>query len=67
MNRYDVMLFLLAAILIFTGNNHLHGGVKGFNRVLWKGEEYRSESEPIEFRPGEKYVQQINYKFSLLE
>lgn len=27
------------------GGNHLHGGVKGFNRVLWKGEVFRSENE----------------------
>lgn len=27
------------------GKNHLHGGVKGFNKVLWKGEMYSNESE----------------------
>jgi len=24
------------------GNNHLHGGLKGFNKVLWKGEEIKN-------------------------
>lgn len=27
------------------GYNHLHGGVKGFNKVLWKGEEISNENE----------------------
>ena len=27
------------------GANHLHGGVKGFNRVLWKGKQYHNENE----------------------
>ena len=27
------------------GHNHLHGGVKGFNKVLWKGEEFENENE----------------------
>ncbi len=26
------------------GKNHLHGGVKGFNKVLWKGEIFSSDS-----------------------
>jgi aldose 1-epimerase len=25
------------------GENHLHGGVKGFNKVLWKGEQFESK------------------------
>lgn len=27
------------------GKNHLHGGVKGFNKALWKGEEFQNENE----------------------
>lgn len=27
------------------GKNHLHGGVKGFNKVLWKGKSYANDSE----------------------
>lgn len=27
------------------GRNHLHGGVVGFNKVLWKGKEFNSGSE----------------------
>ncbi len=27
------------------GNNSLHGGVKGFNKVLWKGKSYSSDTE----------------------
>lgn len=27
------------------GNNHLHGGVKGFNKALWTGSEFTKESE----------------------
>ena len=27
------------------GNNHLHGGVKGFNKVLWTGKEFSRDKE----------------------
>lgn len=27
------------------GKNHLHGGIKGFNKALWKGEEFQNENE----------------------
>jgi len=27
------------------GKNHLHGGVKGFNKVLWTGKEFRRDKE----------------------
>lgn len=27
------------------GKNHLHGGVKGFNKVLWEGNSYSDDSE----------------------
>jgi aldose 1-epimerase len=27
------------------GFNSLHGGYKGFNKVLWKGEEFKNENE----------------------
>jgi len=27
------------------GNNHLHGGKKGFNKVLWQGKEFQNDKE----------------------
>jgi len=27
------------------GNNHLHGGIKSFNKVVWKGKEFQKDNE----------------------